>query len=88
MIDEYSLWLIPPGKTYKKLDELIKTLSKNLDSPYFPPHVTLLGKISLPKKELILRTQELSNALFPFYISLENINHSEDYVKNSFKSSS
>jgi len=84
MVDQHSLWLIPSGETYDKLDEIIRGLSKKFNSHYFPPHVTLLGKITLPEERLISRTQALSYLLSPFQISLENIDYSEDYFRSIY----
>lgn len=41
----YSIWLIPQGEVHDNLLGIISAISKDFNSPIFPPHVTLIGKI-------------------------------------------
>lgn len=49
----FSLWLIPKGNIFKKYSRIIRDLSKQYSSPYFEPHITLIGGILANEKEAI-----------------------------------
>lgn len=80
----YSLWLIPTGRAYVRLDELISKLCKKCNVPYFEPHVTLLGKIAGSKDNVLSKTAQLASIVKPYTIEFEKINYLDDYFKCLF----
>lgn len=80
----YSIWLVPEGEVYKKLDQLIVKLSRKYKSPYFAPHVTLVGEILLPGGEVVKRTKILAYSLNPFTVYLNKVGHGDFYFRSLF----
>lgn len=80
----YSIWFIPDGKTFKILSKVISNLSKKYSSPFFDPHITLLGGIEKSEDEVIEKTQKLALKIKPFEIKLLGINFSDDFLKALF----
>jgi 2'-5' RNA ligase len=77
----YSLWLIPSGKTYYMLANLIFKLSRKFSTPNFQPHVTLIGKLT-SRKELIKRTLQLASQISPYKIRFSRLDYFDDYFQN------
>lgn len=80
----YTLWLMPKGQIYKKLDGLIKKLADENNGPVFKPHVTLLGDIDLPENEIIKKTEELISGQKPFMINLNEIGYEDFHFRALF----
>lgn len=74
----YTLWLMPKGQIYKRLDGIIKKLADKNNGPVFQPHITLLGEIELPENEVIKKTEALVKNQKPFMVNLHEIGY-EDY---------
>lgn len=45
----YCLWFVPPEPYFSQISIQIETLSKINDSPVFSPHITIVGKITIPE---------------------------------------
>ena len=84
LIEKYSLWLMPTGQVFEKLSNLIKDLAGKYESSVFEPHVTLLGGIASNEKEIIQKTENLSQMILPYTIKLEEVSYSEHYFKALF----
>jgi len=83
-IREYSIWILPPEAVFDKLDYVITQISKQYSTPYFEPHVTLLGNFTLPEEEMLSKTHQLTNFLKPFTLKLTTIDYLNEYFKSLF----
>lgn len=81
---KYSLWLRPFGDVGFELKQQIKELGRHYDSPFFYPHVTLLGGLDLHEAKLIQLTDTLAHSLEPFTIYLEKGETGESYFRSLF----
>jgi len=80
----YSIWLIPEGKIYQELFNLIKKLGKEHSSPVFEPHVTLLNESFGRKKDLFTKAEKLASSIRPFKIELSSVGNLDEYNKCLF----
>jgi len=80
----YSIWLMPTGRVYYQLSELISQLSKKYSTPNFEPHVTLLGNLIGPGEDLISKTLKLVEQLKSFEIKLKKADYFDEYFKCLF----
>lgn len=84
MKSEYSLFLMPSGRTYAKLKRIISKLSKELKSPSFEPHLTLVLRIHGAKKDVIEKTMLLSNSVKKFEVRLSGFGYKDEYFRCLF----
>lgn len=80
----YSLWIVPEGQVYKKIDRLIKDLVGKYNAPVFKPHMTLLGATLGGEKEIVKKTRKLAKSLQPFKLTLGEIDFSNTYFQSVF----
>lgn len=80
----YTLWLMPREEIYIRLEQLIKKLAAEYGGPIFEPHVTLLGDIELPEKEMLWRTEELVKGQKSFPVTLKQIYYEDFYFRTLF----
>lgn len=80
----YSLWLEPSGDVAYKLQERIKKLSKENDTPLFSPHVTLLGGLTATKTELVPLANTLASSVEPFELQLTKAGYLNTYYQSLF----
>src|SRR3989344_7121569 len=81
----YSLWLIPKEEDiFKKLSNIVSTLSEEHGSPNFLPHVTLIGGIIGTGSDILEKTKTLASLINPYEVSLGDIGHSDEYFKSLF----
>ncbi len=80
----YSLWLTPSGTEYEKLSTVIGKLSKTHKTPFFEPHVTLLGGLEKKEDVIIARTKKLAEVLGPFTITLVRLEQRDTYFQCLF----
>ena len=80
----YSIWLIPDGKAGEVLSTIINRFSKKYNSPYFQPHVTLIGEIEEQENIIIEKAHLLAQELSEFEIKLESYGQTEDYFRSLF----
>lgn len=73
--EKYSLWLTPyPGsKAEDSLMRKMDEIRKKYKTPFFRPHVTLLGGIVDSKESVLVKTCELAMSCWPFDINLGEI---------------
>ncbi len=84
MVKRYSLWIIPDGGLYKKLDNLISEISAKYQSPVFKPHVTLLGSAAGNLDSIISETSELASSIKPYDIHLTSAGCFDEYFRSLF----
>ncbi len=84
MRTNYSLWLMPTGEVYNKFSDLIRRLAREHNAPIFKPHVTLLGELTQPEKDIISKTRQLAQGKEPFPITLKTIDYQDFYFKALF----
>jgi 2'-5' RNA ligase len=75
---------MPGGDVCDRLSQILHQLSVRLGAPEFPPHVTLLGGLVGPRRELIGRSASVAAALRPFVIRLEDIDFLDEYFRCLF----
>ena len=80
----YALWLTPGEPMFSRLAREISRLSRQLSTPRFEPHITLLSRIMLPEKKALERSAKLSHCLRPFRIELADIDDLEEYFRSLF----
>jgi 2'-5' RNA ligase len=82
--NEYSLWIVPPENISERLAEVISRLSQHYSTPYFEPHVTLLGDVMLPEAEVSLKTAQLASLIRPFRLQLTTVSYLSEYFRCLF----
>jgi len=80
----YALWLEPSGDVAFKLQERIRKLSKQYDTPPFSPHVTLLGGIKATETELVPLANTLAASVEPFDLELTKAGCHNTYYQALF----
>ena len=80
----YSLWLIPEGEHARQFADIIAQLSKRFGTPTFDPHVTLLGGLLGPEKELVTRISQITRSMRPIEIHTSTLHSQEDYFRQFF----
>lgn len=80
----YALWLMPEGDLYRRLAGAILELSREHSTPAFEPHVTLLGRITGPEREVISKSAELAPRLRPFMVRLARPDYLDEYFRCFF----
>ena len=80
----YALWLVPAEPAFSLLAGQIARLSRELSTPQFDPHVTLLSGITLPEDETLARSAALAARLTSFQIEPAGINCLDEYFRCVF----
>ena len=80
----YSLWLMPGGQVYRRLHGVILKLSREYSTPAFKPHVTLLGRIVAPRREVLVKSAQLARSLRPLLIRLGALEGLDEYYRCLF----
>lgn len=80
----YALWLVPGEPLFSRLAAQIAGLSRELATPLFEPHITLLGGITLPEEEVVARAVSLAGSFRPFQIELGDISYLDEYFRCLF----
>ena len=80
----YSIWLMPTGDVYNKLNTLISQLSKKYNAPYFEPHITLIGEVLGSEDEVISKTTRLASVVHPYRIELVQVGYLNKYFRCLF----
>jgi len=77
---------MPTGEVYNQLNDLISELSRRYSTPYFEPHVTLLGDnlLIFPEEEMLSKTEELATLIDPFTFRLNEIGQIDSYYRALF----
>lgn len=80
----YALWLMPSGDSYEILAQTILRLSRQYSTPFFEPHVTLLGGLLEPEEAVLSKTRQLAALVRPFGISLGSVDSQDEYFRCLF----
>jgi len=80
----YALWLMPDQPMFSRLAREISRLSQQLTTPRFQPHITFLGRITLPEEKVLRRSRRLAGCLRPFRIELAEIDHLDEFFRCLF----
>jgi len=80
----YSLWLMPGGQVYRRLHGVILKLSRENSTPVFKPHVTLLGRIVGPRREVLAKSAQLARSMRPMRVQLGALGALNDYYRCLF----
>jgi 2'-5' RNA ligase len=80
----YALWLMPEGDLFRRLAGTILELSRKHSTPAFEPHVTLLGGITGPEREVISKSAELVPRIRPFMVRLTHVDYLDEYFRCFF----
>lgn len=81
---EYSLWLMPDGPVQQAMADIIRKLSAEYSTPLFPPHITLLGELTLPEDQLIARAHQVASLLRPYRVELGRVEYLDLYFRALF----
>lgn len=84
MAPAYHLWLQPSGSAYDTLEKIIADLSTTYASPYFEPHVTLLGSLPGPEEDINRQVSHLKTCLQPFDLHLIEPAYGDRYFQCIF----
>ena len=77
----YSIWLLVPATTGRRLALLIRRLAQRCGTAPFDPHITLLGGITLPRRRAVERATALACALRSFRVRLEGAGQTEVFFR-------
>jgi len=80
----YSLWLEPSGDIAFRLQERIKKLSEKYETPFFSPHVTLLGGLNTRETELVTLANTLASSLDPFELVLTKAGYEDKFYRSLY----
>ena len=72
------------GNTQRRLEAVVKDLSKKFKGPNFEPHMTLLGPIPEGKEAVIRKAGILARKIAPFKLTLGDIDYSSTYFQCVF----
>ncbi len=82
----YALWLVPAEPAFSLLADQIAKLSRELSTPQFDPHITLLSGITMPEERTLARSAALAPSLTSFQIEPDGINCLDEYFRCVFVS--
>lgn len=80
----YSLWLMPSGQAYRRLRGIILKLGGQYSTPIFKPHVTLLGRIVAPRREVLEKSARLARGMRPLVIRLGSLDGLDEHYRCLF----
>jgi len=75
---------MPDQPMLNHLARKISRLSRQLSTPCFEPHITLLSRIILPEVKALEKSEKLVRHLRPFRIELADIAHLDDFFRCIF----
>lgn len=80
----YALWLMPEKPMFSRLSREISRLSRQLSTPRFEPHITLLSRIMLPGEKVLGKSAGVARCLRPFRIELADIDGLDEFFRCLF----
>ncbi|MCF7823747.1 MAG: hypothetical protein K9N35_06195 [Candidatus Marinimicrobia bacterium] len=84
MVHGYSIWLMPEPNDGAELGKTIAALSKKLEGPVFPAHLTIQGQISEGLSSILPKFRSLSEEISPLELTTEMIGTQEAYYRALF----
>jgi 2'-5' RNA ligase len=82
--ESYSLWLVPEGDICRRLQRMIRRLSREHSTPCFKPHITLAGSIVGQEREVVARVAMLARELSPLRLRLTHLDSRHEYFRCLF----
>ena len=79
--DHYALWLMPPPACADALQQVIRNLAQTYGTPYFAPHLTLLGTLSARREYLVSRTRQIAAELHRITLRPARIESEDSYFR-------
>lgn len=82
----YSLWLEPEKGTeaYISLHDLIQRLARDIGSPVFPPHVTVLGGVQGDYMRTLSRSELVALRNDPFEVRLGKLGSQNEHLRGFY----
>ncbi len=80
----YSIWMMPSGKIYDRLSDKISQLCHQYATPFFPPHITLLGDLNSSVIDLAAQMLNLVAHIRPFQVTLTKADYLDEYFRCLF----
>ena len=80
----FSLWLVPEPAAQRRLAAEIARFSRRLRTPRFPPHVTLIGGLSRPPREVTEPAARLARGVAPFRLRLARVGQASRFYRSVF----
>ena len=84
VVRQYSLWLVPSGYQFERLQALVWDLAKEHGSPRYVPHVTAVGELSGTLTQIGRQAQELADHTHPLEAVMTTVAWSKDDYWMSF----
>jgi 2'-5' RNA ligase len=75
---------MPTGEARERLAGMILDLSRQYGTPVFEPHVTLVGGIAAPAREVTSKMRDLARRIPPFTVRLAAVDGLEEYFRCLF----
>lgn len=69
----YSVWAIPPDDVVPRLKKLMEGLRAEFNGPYFDPHITVVGAISLTPEDALNKFRSASRAVKAYEAKVEGV---------------
>jgi len=80
----YVLWLLLPQAVRDRFAELIKGLAERYGTPFFEPHITLLGGLDGEEQDISTKAASLTRTLTPFIVRLTTADYLDEYFRCLF----
>jgi 2'-5' RNA ligase len=80
----YALWLIPAEEVRPRLASAIRRLSRELRTPAFAPHITLVSSIRRSKREVLSGAARLARQTPRLAVQLTGIEGQSEYFRCLF----
>jgi 2'-5' RNA ligase len=80
----HSLWFTPRANAAARFAQIIHDLSQSYGTPYFPPHVTLLPRVSQARATVVELARHLAHKCRPFDIELGELATTKAYFQSLF----
>ena len=77
----FSLWLMPEGEAFTGFGDLIARLAAQHRTPAFPPHLTLLGGVSVPEPVAVALSARLAQSIACLRLETAGVVHSDAYFR-------
>lgn len=81
-----ALWLMPEEPMFTLLAGEISRLGQRFFTPFFEPHVTLVGGITADEEEAVAKSASLARLVEPSRIELGEVGYRDEYFRCLFVS--
>ncbi|KAK9936675.1 hypothetical protein M0R45_013504 [Rubus argutus] len=69
----FSVWALPPDDVVPRLKKLMEGLRAEFNGPYFDPHITVVGAISLTHEDALNKFRSASRAVKAYEAKVEGV---------------